>query len=390
MSKRPTNRMRYRRKDRKGATIVVIALTIIIIIGMTAFAVETGRMCLLRNQMQTAVDSGALAASLKLKEDPSKVEEAGAAAREFIQRNKVGFVVEVPDSAIQVQVGTWDDQTKTFTATTDEPNCVSVNALQDNEPFLFGRIFGKSSFGAPGAAIATASGSELDIMMVLDLSGSMASQGRIQALQNAAPEFVDVIEEIGGDDMIGVMGFSAHPDSYDPDDEGHTGTLYMPAGLNPDPSYHVGVLEEALTNDWSYLENSVLTSSILIANKYTGTTGTGASIRDAAHYLINGAEAREDVKKVILLMSDGYANIPSGSGPSYATQMASYAAGLEVKIYTVSLGNDADVSLMEQIATITGGEHFDARGVGTATLTENLTEAFRNAAATIKRTALVQ
>ena len=40
--------------------------------------------------------------------------------------------------------------------------------------------------------------------------------------------------------------------------------------------------------------------------------------------------------------------------------MAQYAAAHDVTVYTISLGNEADVVLMQQIAEIAGGERFDA------------------------------
>ena len=70
--------------------------------------------------------------------------------------------------------------------------------------------------------------------------------------------------------------------------------------------------------------------------------------------------------------------------------MARYAAGLDVTIYTISLGDDADVDLMQDIADITEGVHFDATGSGQAELTEKLTDAFRQAAAAMKRAQLVR
>ncbi len=55
--------------------------------------------------------------------------------------------------------------------------------------------------------------------------------------------------------------------------------------------------------------------------------------------------ARDDVEKVIVLMSDGIANRPDNNGPGYAKEMAKYAAGLKIKVYTISLGNDADLTV---------------------------------------------
>jgi Flp pilus assembly protein TadG len=51
------------RRQRRGTTLVLICLLMTLIVGMVAFAVDIGRMYLVRSQLQTAVDSGALAGS---------------------------------------------------------------------------------------------------------------------------------------------------------------------------------------------------------------------------------------------------------------------------------------------------------------------------------------
>jgi hypothetical protein len=338
-------------------------------------------MTLLRAQIQNAVDAGTLAASLKLKEDPKAIAEAEAAAREFVQLNRVGSQITVPEDAIDVEVGVWDDDKQTFTATTDEPNAVRVFARQDNERYFFAQIFGHTTFGAPASAIAAASQLELDIMLVLDLSGSMADEGRIQALWNAAPVFVNMVEGIGGENQIGVMGLSADPSTYK---NGYD------SGLHPTPDHHVGVLESKLTDNFTALKSSVLTEKKLTPGKYQPWTGTGAALGDAAHYITYGKEARSKAEKIIVLMSDGYANRPSANGPQYALDMAKYAADRDITVYTISLGDDADVAFMEEMAQITGGSHFDATGSGEADLTQKLTEAFQYVTDAIKDTQLVQ
>jgi len=381
-----------RARKRRGATIVLMAFLMIVLVGMVAFAIEVGRMYLLRSQMQKAVDSGALAASLKLKEDPTDTAAAAASAEQFVQANRVGWLVEVPEGAITVEVGEWDEATKSFSLGGTNLSAVRVSARVDNEPFMFARVLGQTVFGAPATATAAGSAGPLDVMLVLDLSGSMDSEGRVQALRNSAPAFVDIIEQIGGDDHIGVMAFGVEADSYDPIAQGATGTLYTsaPASLYPTDSSWVGVLEADLTSGFAGLKSNALASGNLITSKYGGWTPTGAAIRDAVHYLKNDPSARDGVKKAIVLMSDGNANQPSGDGPGYALLMAAYANDESIKIYTISLGNGADIDLMQSIAAATGGTHFDATGSGESSLTSNLTEAFTNAALAIKRTALVE
>lgn len=390
---------RYRGRaysKRRGASLVFMVFLMTIVTAAVAFSVDVGRIFVLRSQVQTAVDAAAIAASLKLAEDSTATEEAAAAAREFVQRNRAGTAVTIPENAIVVEIGEWDSDTGVFSTSSTTPNAVRVSARQENEPFYFARLFGETTFSAPAFAVATGSGGPLDIMLALDLSGSMSSNGRIEALRNAVPEFVDVIEEAGGEDQIGMMGYGVESDDFDPDDHGD-GTPYTqaPSELFQSGDDWVAVLEADLTDNFTDLTNNALSSSNLTAQKYGGGTPIGAGIRDAAHYLENSVYARETVnnipvQKVIVLMSDGHANKPSGDGSGYALDMADYAALLDIKVYTISLGNSADEDLMEEIADRTGARHFDATGSGEEELTEVLTQAFRSIGMALKRPQLVQ
>lgn len=381
--------IRYRRDQRRGATLILICLLMVALVAMVAFAVDVGRMFLVRSQLQTAVDAGALAATLQLKEDSEDLQAAMDAANDFVQLNRVGFLVTVPDDAITSEVGTWDTETRTFSKGGDSPDAVHVFANAMNEPLFFARVLGHTKFATPRDAIASGGGSDVDVIMTLDLSGSMKDEGRIEALQDAAPEFVKVVLQVGDNDRIGVMGYGALLDVYNPVAKGHTGTMYAAAPVNllPGGEQWVAVLEAPLTYDLNFLINNALSSSTLTADKYNSWTPTGAAIRDSAHYL--EANARDGVEKIIVLMSDGHANKPNGDGPGYALEMAAYAAGLNIKVYTISLGNDADEDLMNKIAIATGAKHYDATG-SSGSLADELTSAFKGVANEIKRTQLVK
>lgn len=382
-----------RRKIRRGSTLILIVTLMVVIVAAAAFAVDFGRMQLVRSQLQTAVDAGALAGSLQLKQDPADVEAARTAARDFISRNRVGFNVTVPAEAMAVEVGGWDADNHTFDAAAVERNAVSVRATQANEPFLFARMFGQTSFSIPRSSVAVAGAAKLEIIMVLDLSGSMEEDGRIEALQEAAPVFVDAIGQGDQDDRIGVMCYGVCKGSYDPIAEGHQGVVYAatPAAYFPDGSDFandwVGILEGPLTTDFAALHSSVLTTDALVAGKYGGGTPTGAALRDAVHYL--DSQARENSSRLLVLMSDGLANKPNSDADGYALKMASYAKASQITIYTISLGNDADLQLMENIASATGGKHYSATGAGDE-LATMLKNAFRHVAGEITRTTVVQ
>jgi Flp pilus assembly protein TadG len=373
-----------RRAKRRGVALPLFALLLVALLSMVAFSIDVGRVTVVRAEIQNAVDSAALAASLRLQQDPRAVQDAATRAREYVRRNHVGFTVTVPENSIAVEVGTWNADTRTFAAGGSEPNSVRVYATQDGESYSFSKVLGQRTFGAPASAIATSSSRPLDIMLVLDLSGSMAYQGRIQALQRAAPVFVDVIDGMGDDDQIGMMGLSADPSNI----ASSLRSLLYSSGLHASSDHHVGVLEARLTSNLPSLKTGALAVSRLTASRYNGWTGTGAALGDAAHYLSNNA--RNEAAKFIVLMSDGYANKPTDNGPAYARSMATYAAGLNITVHTISLGDEADVVLMQDIARLANGDHFDATGTGEAQLTQRLTDAFRDVAITIKRAQLVK
>jgi Flp pilus assembly protein TadG len=367
---------------RRGSALVFAVFVTVLMLGCVAFAVDLGYMKVINSDVQSATDAASLAGANALPDGPSAVQDA---VEQYLAYN--GFDAESLAASgagtIAVEVGTWDSTARQFTATGDytTANAVRVSTQRSDVSAFFGQIFGKTSYTVGVGAVALKTGAPMDIMMVLDLSGSMGSEGRIQALRNSAPRFVDVIEDLDGDDQIGVMGLSADPNTYNPAAQGHSGRVYQPAGLVQPAGTHVAVIESDLTTDFAALRASVLTSSNLTAGKYGGGTGIGATIRDATYYLMNEPQARSTAQKVIVLMSDGQATRPSSGASSYALSQANVAKSQKVIVHTISLGNEADVDLMVQIASITGGTHFNATGAGFPSLTDSLTAAFEAAAA---------
>ena len=84
-----------RLKKRQGAVLVMVMALMVVLIGMVVFSFELSRMYLVRAQAQTAVDAGALAAAMTLKDDNTAITEATTAANNFVQLNRVGWTVTV-------------------------------------------------------------------------------------------------------------------------------------------------------------------------------------------------------------------------------------------------------------------------------------------------------
>ena len=100
----------------------------------------------------------------------------------------------------------------------------------------------------------------------------------------------------------------------------------------------------------------------LQAGHYDSYTNIGDGIQRAIEEL-SGDRARGSSRKMIILLTDGQANRPSGTdAKQYARNKARAAANLGMRIFAVSVGAGADQSLMQDIADIGHGEHFHAGG----------------------------
>ncbi len=104
------------------------------------------------------------------------------------------------------------------------------------------------------------------------------------------------------------------------------------------------------------------------AGHYDSWTNTGGGIMKGIQELTS-TRARGTARKVIILLTDGNANVDSSGntntesgGNAYALAQANAAAAQGIRIFAVSVGADSNTDLMQQIADITNGEHFHAEG----------------------------
>jgi hypothetical protein len=82
---------------------------------------------------------------------------------------------------------------------------------------------------------------------------------------------------------------------------------------------------------------------------------------------LQSARSRSQASKVIILVTDGTANKPSGPGTgefpadtAYALAKAGEAATAGIKIFTIGLGNDINQTMLQAIASTTGGQFYFA------------------------------
>jgi hypothetical protein len=159
------------------------------------------------------------------------------------------------------------------------------------------------------------------------------SEQPITALKNAVTLFLDYVEAGDSNDRVGLCVYTSQ-----------SGTA---------------LLEHELTYDYDAIDNI---SRHRQAGHYDYYTNIGDGIRIAREHLVSSG--RKGAFKMLVLMTDGKANRPSGSDPAqYARGQGQLTADAGIPILTISLGADADSGLMDDIAEMTSaGIHFNIPG----------------------------
>jgi Flp pilus assembly protein TadG len=180
------------RKKQSGSVLIMLAVMIFLLLGFVAAGVEAGRWFLVRAELAKSVDSGALAAARNLS-NPNV--SATGLALEYAQANFPAGSVGTPGAGAGAAA---------FTATMLAANRVQVVGSA-SATSIFAQILG---FGlVPVKALSVAMKRQVEIMLVLDRSGSMSTGNAIADLRTAATTFVTFFSTTQSDDKMGMISF---------------------------------------------------------------------------------------------------------------------------------------------------------------------------------------
>ncbi len=101
--------------------------------------------------------------------------------------------------------------------------------------------------------------------------------------------------------------------------------------------------------------------SKLLNNLIVGMAGERTAIGDAIGIGVQNLRKRPEASRILILLTDGE-DTASRIPPLEAAQIASKA---NIKIYTIGVGNKLDETLLEKIATMTGGIYYQVTNVNT-------------------------
>lgn len=125
-------------------------------------------------------------------------------------------------------------------------------------------------------------------------------------------------------------------------------------------SDNTAILESPLTKIYSTISNICRGRQ---AGHYVGGTNISAGMTKARLEVQNNA--RSGAQKMLIVMTDGVVNLPTGNTTTDKAKViteANLCAAAKIPVVTIALGAYADTALMQQVADITGGVAFVVAG----------------------------
>lgn len=191
------SRLRSKELRRKGMAVIITAIMLVFVIPVVGLAIDAAVLYTIKARLQTAVDAGAVAAARTLNKGLTLAEQAGNAQA----KAQAYFNANFPEGelgATQVTVPTPDVSESGFRRRTVT---VQGSAMA---PTYFMRVFGYTRTLV--RATGTATRRDVNIIMVMDRSGSMSTSGSCTPMKEAAKDFVSLFAN--GRDRIGVISYS--------------------------------------------------------------------------------------------------------------------------------------------------------------------------------------
>jgi Flp pilus assembly protein TadG len=188
--------VRGRRGQRCGVALVILTLAILVIGPMVGLAIDVGILYLLKARLSQAADAACLAGARSLARG-ADIDSQRANAISVSQRY---FDANFPD-------GYWASRNRTRAVTVDETQLklrIITLTASVQAPLYFLQFLNHQ--WANLNVTAQARRRDINVMMVLDRSGSMQNAGACSALRSSATAFVDKFAN--GRDRVGMLSFN--------------------------------------------------------------------------------------------------------------------------------------------------------------------------------------
>ncbi len=356
---------------RRGVVLPLVAIFIVVLIAMAAFAVDVAYMQLVRTQLRVASDSAAKAGTAALVPGMSCTEAQNAAMNIASLNHVAGKPLILTSSDISLgqsvlqSDGTWKFVAGMlpYQAMQVSPS-LSKNNANGSVPLFFGPFLGTSFYSPSNTAVASAFACEVCLVvdrshsMCWDLSGNTDSHpspiytnvtlgiespplpgSRWLALDAAVNTYCNILMTANAPPRVAVVTWASDIDTSTPE-YAMTGQTSPAVTTDLPLSTNYSAVYAAIHNR----ENNVM----------LGGTDMSSGINQGTA-ILTASNVRPFAKKVMILMTDGQWN--AGIDPVVA---AAAAASQNITIHCVCFLQGADQTTCQQIASMTGGKFYYA------------------------------
>ncbi|MBL8889023.1 MAG: VWA domain-containing protein [Planctomycetaceae bacterium] len=324
--------------NRRGGMLVLIVSAIIILLIAAAIGIDVAYMHVVRAELRTATDAAARAGVEALGRTQD-VNAARQAAMNFAGQNTVaGVPLQLRASDIEIGSTVGGNNSKfSFQLNGTPPTAMRVtgrrtaNSLSGPVALFFGPMFGQTDFQP--IQLATAARLDIDIALVLDVSGSMSSQNRFPGLVNAVGVFIQELENTPQEERCSMSVYSTDAEKAIPMTTNLQSINQRLSQLSPDGFTAIG------------------------RGMQVGLTS------------FSDPQARPFALRAMIVMTDGHHN--TGVHPA---NVVNSARQQNVTVHTITFSAGANQQAMRQVANSGGGTHIHANN------NAQLSEAFREIA----------
>jgi Flp pilus assembly protein TadG len=355
-------------RDRRGATVVLVASMVPALVGVVGLTVDVGRTLAAKRELDSSTQAAALAGAYALQSPTANLTSVSAAVSTWTSANPVAHVT----------VTATTPSLSCVTSTTNLPSCngTSPNAVAVTRtgtvPTFFLGAFGRDSFTLTSTATAAKAGGNaqsLNVMFVLDATGSMgdtdtnctvpgvSSPSRFQCALYSVQSVLKVMPTTL--DKVGLMIFpglvtqyspTSHPCATQPESVKYlTSTIKYQIGTTLDHTYNNGAGALVTTSPMVQAVGKYATSGALtpcVTNK-GGQGSYAAEVLTKAQAALPAVVA--GTQNVIIFLSDGAFDAGSehfASGNStktvnqckQAVTAAQTVTAAGTKVYSVAYG----------------------------------------------------
>jgi Flp pilus assembly protein TadG len=382
------------KNDQNGSVAVIFTLSLIVLFGITGLAVDASRAYNASTRISAVLDAGALAGAKMLSNE---------GASDTAIRNRIQSVIHAHTNAMNMPGLTL---TNLDTHINRSASSVTVN-VNVRVPTTFAQVAGVEELAFKKKAEVVYAQKRVELAMVLDVTGSMATGGKLDAMKIAAKDVIDSLIDpsnpdaakvalapysaainvgpyaaiaSGGDSLDGCVMERLFAPSRDTDEvSGGLRNFAVNGQLNsPTSGRYVCPTAELmpLSNDLKDLKKTI--------DKYTAAGSTAGHIGLSWGWntispkwsgVFTGTSAPgpygdQRYIKAIVLLTDGLFNTAYTAGTSDTAQIAEAAARTQalcagikaqgVTIYTIGVQADPDAQLLLRSCATSIDRAYDA------------------------------